>query len=481
MRLSVACFLVLVNCLLVPAASQEPPRPQASPSPQAQPDARPQPQADPEFQVIPLPQVPTSSQKRPIKLMEAVDLGVAQSPNLKQSAQGIQSAIGDFEQSDSQKNLKFVFQDESIVLSKQSIATTRQNTVSSQLSLTMQALLTTFGRVENEIAAAFLQIDVATQQLELDRQDLVLSIKESFFRRLQADETLDVAKQNLELTKQNLSDTNALFNQGLAAKYDIVQAELQVVEAQQTLAQSITSIGNTAIALKTVLYDQSQEDLAPIPPASAVVEPGVELEGLVALALQSRPEVILLDKNIAVADKLLEAAHHESLPIVSLQAGYFDTVGSFLPTDTFGVNLSVSWSLWDGGFRDGRVKSAEAQVQALHDQLDGLNAQVIQEATQAWLNFKQSEFDLRTAEKQVETAAVFYEMARERFINGLGTSLETQNALQSLINARLDLAVSRYNREISFSRLERALGTQFPDRVLKLSSLPSKGAPDAGS
>ncbi len=465
MRIWVACLLLLLCGLTLPVASQE----------------TPQPQAKPELQNSPLLHYQAPSQTRPLKLMEAVDLGVSQSPTLKQSAQGIQSAIGDYEQSDSQKNLKFVFQDESIVLSKQSLATTRQNTVSSQLSLTMQALLTTFGRVENEIAAAFLQIDVASQQLELDRQDLVLNIKESFFRRLQADETLDVARQNLQLTKQNLSDTNALFNQGLAAKYDIVQAELQVVEAQQTVAQSVTSIGNTSIALKTVLYDQGQEPLQPVEPASATVAEGVDLDGLVALALQARPEVVLVNKNIAVADKLLEAAYHESMPIVSMQAGYFDTIGSFLPTDTFGVNLSVSWSLWDGGLRDGRVKSAEAQVQALHDQLDGLNAQVIQDVTQAWLNFQQSEFDLRTAEKQVETAAVFYEMARERFINGLGTSLETQNALQSLINARLDLAVTRYNREIVFSRLERALGTQFPDRVLRLSALPSKGAPDAGS
>lgn len=414
---------------------------------------------------------------RPITLQQAVEQGIVQSPTLKQSAENIMIARGQFEQTNSQKNLQFLFQDGTQALSKQNRLTTRQDPVSSQLSLTFQALLTTFGRVENEIAASYLQIDVATEQLEVDRQDLVLTIETNYFKQLQAEATQDAANQNLALTRQSLQDTKDMFVQGLAAKYDIVQAELQVVQAEQTLAQSSTDIGNTRVALKTSMYDLDPIPLTLAPPAPATVADGLTVEELVLLGYEHRPEIVVLERNILVADKLLEAAHNESKPIVTAQAGYFDTLGSILPTDTFGINFTVSWAIGDGGFREGKVKQAEAQVRALDDQLDQLRATVAQDVTQAWLNFQQEEFNLRTAIKQVESSTVYYDMARERFLNGLSTQLEVQTALQALINARLQVVVSTYNREISFSKLERTLGMTFPERHLVL----PKGAPDDGN
>lgn len=260
------------------------------------------------------------------------------------------------------------------------------------------------------------------------------------------------------------------------ARYDVVQAELAVVEATQDVAQSQTDIGTTTVTLQTVLYELGQPRVDPVPPPAISVDPTVTAADLDRLAQQARPEVAVLDRNLAAADALLESAYSNSYPNVSLFTGYTSTVGSIVPTDVLGLTLQVQWNIFDGGLRDGAVHEAEATVRSLHAQGDQLRANITNQVETAFLNFQQTEFTLKTAVKRVEAAQVFYEMARERFINGLGTSLETQTALTSLTSARQELVQATYDREIAFARLERQVGLEFPNRHLAVPT-PIEGAP----
>lgn len=411
-----------------------------------------------------------------LTLEQAVRLGQDQSPDLRVAAEAVETAVGQYQQLKSGMRPMLQFNSGTTVQDKQSKATTRLDPVSSQISLGMQWLLTTFGQLENQIAAAFLQIDVQRANFEVTRQDLVLAVKTAFFRRLQADATLATAEANLVSTQQSLSDTNSLFAQGLMARYDVVQAELAVVEATQDVAQSRTDIGTTTVALQTVLYELGDPRVDPVPPPEITVDRTVTGSDLDRLAQQSRPEVAVLDRNLAAADALLESAYSNSYPNVSLFTGYISTVGSFVPTDVLGLTLQVQWNIFDGGLRDGAVHEAEATIRSLHAQADQLRANITSQVQTAFLNFEQTEFTLQTAVKRVETARVFYEMARERFLNGLGTSLETQTALASWISARQELVEATYEREIAFAQLERQIGIDFPNRRLAMPT-PIEGAP----
>ncbi len=403
-----------------------------------------------------------------LTLDQAVRTGQERSPNLRIASEAVESAVGNYWQLKAGMRPMLQFNSATAVQDKQSKATTRLDPVSSQISLGMQWLLTTFGQLENQITAAYLQIDVQKASYEVSRQDLVLSIKEAFFQRLQADATLAASQANLASSEQSLSDTNSLFRQGLMARFDVVQAELAVVEATQDVAQSKTDIGTATVALQTVLYELGEPRVDPVPPPAITVDPEVDATDLDQMAQALRPEVAVLDRNLAVADALLESAYSQSYPNVSLFSGYTSTVGSIVPTDVLGVQLQVQWNIFDGGLREGAVHQAEATVRSLHAQGDQLRASITQQVEQAWLTFLQTDFTLKTAQKRVEAAQVYYEMARERFINGLGTSLETQNALTSLTNARQELVQAIYQREIAFARLERQVGTEFPNRHLSV-------------
>ena len=68
----------------------------------------------------------------------------------------------------------------------------------------------------------------------------------------------------------------------------------------------------------------------------------------------------------------------------------------------------------------------------------------------------------------MEAAWVYSDMARQRFLNGLGTSLEVQDSLRSLNDARVAYVVASYDRDLAFSAIEHSVGCDFPERRLEV-------------
>lgn len=396
-------------------------------------------------------------------LDEAVTLGLAQNPRLARSAQAVREAEGRYLAVASQKNSRVVFNSSTQASSKQVDFVFRPDPVISQMSLAVQTLLTTFGKIENEISAAFLRIDAAALEYEVVRQDLVLAIKQAFFEVLRAESALQVGGENLRLARLTLQDTLALFDQGVMARYDLVQAELQVVEAEQALAQSKTTREQAMVALRTVLFDPDRQAPAvPLPPRPLEIGDRWTTGQLLELARQHRPELAVLQKNLEVAERLLESARSQGRPNLTLSTGYATSLGNpILLQDNLFLSLNVQWALWDGGEGSAAIAVAQAQQQALKHQMEEVRAEIEREVEQVWLELCQTEFTLATAQKRRSAAQVFYDMARDRYRVGLGTTLELQTALQGLIVARQAQVVAFYDRELTYARLERSLGREF--------------------
>lgn len=408
---------------------------------------------------------------RTYTLESSLETGLRQNPALRVAEEQVASAAAQYDQQQSQKNLTFGFGSQTALQPKRSITAGPLGTfplldsISSQINTSLGVLLTTFGRVENEIAAAFLQIGVQSENVRTTRRNVGYSVKQAFFGRLKADATVKVATLNLQVSEQNLSDTQKLFKQGVMARYDVVQADLQVTESIQQLADARTSVDTSTATFLTVLNEKTRGPIALEPPDPIVVEDGLTVDSLQELALRARPEVISLNRSLEVARTLLVAAENESKPNVTLSADYYTNPGIALSAqDHYQLTLGVSWLLMDGGFRDGKVAEAESQIRSIEASGEELRNNISLDVETAWLNFQLTTFTMETARKRVEAAEVYYDMARQRFLNGLGTSLEVQDALRSLNNARQQQVVATYNRDLAFAAIENAVGVDFPDR-----------------
>lgn len=432
--------------------------------------------------------LPTRAPERPsgirrMSLSETLELGLKQNPQMQVAAERIEQARATYLQQKTQKVPKLVLNNATTVQRETSIDTgpllgrfrsanfpdrfVLVSPVTNEFKLSLQVLLTTFGKVENQIAAAFLQIDAETAAADLDRLNLAFAIKQAFFAKLQADSTVEVSRLNLSVANQNLDDTRALFEQGVMSRYDILQAEIEVTSAVQGLAQNLTDVDNAFAGLSRVLAERGFH-VQPLSPPPVIVDPELELPALEAFALEHRPEMLSIDYNRAVAQKLLDAAYGESNPSVILAANYQTHFGQSLsPLDLPSLTLQIQWSIFDGGLRKAKVQEAESVLRQL-DAYEELQINtILQEVEKAWLDLKQTAFTLQTAEKQLANSIEYYDMARRRYLNGLATTLEVSDALRNLVQSRSNLVEASYLRDLAFARLEQSLGQDVPDRHLK--------------
>ena len=402
----------------------------------------------------------------------SLEKGLRQNPTVRVADEKVASAAARYRQQQSQKNLHFVFGDKTTLQEKRTskfgpLTVPTLDSLSSQITTSLQLLLTSFGRVENQIAAAFLQIGVESENARTTRNNLGYQVKQAFFNRLKSDASVEVATQNLQVSRQSLSDAQKLFAQGIMARYDVVQADLQVTEATEQLARARNSVQVSTASFLTVLNEPPRENIELEAPREIEVDPTVDLEALQALGLKRRPEMLALEGSLQVAQALLDAARSESQPNLTLSADYIASPGYHTtPQDMYQLNLGVKWALWDGGYRSGRIQEAESDIRSLEACGQELRNQICLQIERAWLDFKLTEVTLTTAAKRVEAAEIYYDMARQRFLNGLGTSLEVQDALRSLNDARQNQVVAVYDRELAFAALENSVGFDFPLRRL---------------
>jgi outer membrane protein TolC len=465
------------------------PSPASSPAPSAAPETRPEP-AMPEDLTAPPEGV------RALTLSEALREGLARNPRMKLAAERIVQARAAYEELGSAKNVKLGLTNTTIGQPQRSIDSHTifpngvlppgfpdtldvVNTLQNRLQLTLEALLTTFGRVENEMAALLVGISAATQQAATDQRELMLDVKKQYFMRLRAEATARVSEMNLASARQTLSDTEARFKQGILARYDVLQAQLDVSDATQRRDTAQSEMETSGVGLASVLFAGAGPPLwaTALPPVT--VDSGVTVESLRKLALGRRPDVQALSFDLKAAQRMLAAAKADNNPTLALSLNYYLNSGNnLLPADAKNAQLVFQWPIFDGGQRNARVRSAASTVRMTEDRMALLEQMVGEQVAQSWQRLQLSLQNLATAQERTEIAASYYFLARQRFVHGVGTSLEMQAALRSLNDARLALVLARNDVDVRFAEVEQSLGMDFPTRHLTLA--PPQGAGSGG-
>ena len=356
-------------------------------------------------------------------LEKSIDYALENNPDIKAADESIVQAEARYRQAQSLKNLGFsvgnrlTYQPK--MLSNGVVVT---DPLADSLTASLKALLTSFGRVENQIAASYLQIGVKS---------------------------------------------------GVMAFYDVIQANLYVTEAEEQLAKANTNLDSAdADFFKLLALNSPSSDKASlhvITPPPIEVDSACNLADLKNLAAARRYEILSLDRSIEVLEASRKSIEAANRPEISLSADYIFSPGYHsLPCSNYQLNLNINWDAWDGGSRKAQLAEIDSQIEALRHSRESLCDSIYLEVEKAWLNFNLTDVTMKTSKNKVESAWVFHEMARKRFVNGLGNSLEVQQALTSLNEARLSFISACCDRELAFAALEYSVGIDFPNRKLSV-------------
>jgi outer membrane protein len=301
-------------------------------------------------------------------------------------------------------------------------------------------------QTENEVAAAVATLYVALQRAEA---------------------SIDASRANVELSQKLFELAQDQRKAGVAPAIDSTRANVALARQQQLLLVAENRRDAARIALARAIGLDFAAGLVPTDPLREEPEPLLSLDDGLALARQRRPELRAASERLRQAELAVSADRAERLPSLAaqFQGGYNGNHLRDLDWNrVYGATLSIP--IFTGGLLGSRIAEAESRRRETLIQERDTERQVEQDIRQALLNFESARSRVRVAQENERLARQELEYARDRFSNGVASSIEVDNAQASLtlaqddrISALADEAQARFD----MSRATGAIRDSIPD------------------
>jgi outer membrane protein TolC len=243
---------------------------------------------------------------------------------------------------------------------------------------------------------------------------------------------------------------------GTSPPLDHLRAQTERIRRESDLARARADLDRARLALGILLGRD-----APVRVTVPAAEPGAPDAGpLVARALERRPELAVVRAQADAAKAQVESAKARLAPQLSGTVAAFVSDVPYVTGETTGwrATLDLTWALYDGGFRYGKRRQAEAQLAGATASAEGARLQVIQEVQDGARDVTVATERLRLAEQQRKLAADAAASATRSFEAGVASSLDVIDANDRLYQADVGLADARARLGVARAGLQRAAG-----------------------
>jgi len=333
-----------------------------------------------------------------------------------------------------------------------------------QFNITATQPLFTGWRLTIARDLAALGVDTAKIQKETAIQDLVLNVKKAYFGILKAEKLAKVAEQSVELLEAQLKVSQAFYDEGIIAKNELLQTEVQMAQARQNLikAKNGVEIGKSLFN-KLLRRELSQgvkiKDILDYYPIKFLLDQCMEKAG------QNRPEIKEVSLNVMSAEKAIDLTKSSYYPSVTLIGNYQRKTDDVLldsspgeDPDNWTIMLKGEWIFWEWRKKRHGVAAARAKLAKVNYILKEIKDNIQLEVKEAYLSLREAEKNIQVAKKAVVQAEENFRMNEERYKQQVATSTDVLDALTLLTQARTNYFNALSEHNIAWARLERAMG-----------------------
>ena len=337
----------------------------------------------------------------------------------------------------------------------------------------------TAGRRPALIEAAEQQIRLTELEVERLQETVRQEVATAYYDLQEADELVRINEAFLTEARQSQRDAQIREEAGVGTRFDVLQADVEVANAQQnvTNARSNQIIARRQLSeILNVPHTVTLQATAVVP--AEMAWPLSLAESLI-LAFQNRAELeqVLVNRDLGEQQRRLSLSTTGPQVEVFAQYSISDSLNNNSPgnqdfIDQYRFGAQLNWTLFDGGAARAAAAQNEKDIEIAETQfaqtLDDIRFQVEQSYYGQLSQFA----NIDTAELAVNQAAEALRIARLRFQAGVGTQLEVIQAQSDLTQAEANrvTAIVGYNRAIA--NLRRAISNLPESRLLPSLEIP---------
>jgi outer membrane protein TolC len=287
-----------------------------------------------------------------------------------------------------------------------------------------------------------------------------------YFTILKAEKYLDVAKQQVKQFEAQLEVTKAFFDAEKVSMNDVLQAEVSLANARQSMAKAANDVATAKASFNIVLRREITTPFEVVDILAYKAFP-LSYEQCLEEGLRLRPEIKAAQINIDQARENVKIARSGLFPTINVAGNYnrssdYGTLERGIQIERWAVMASATFTLWNWGNTLFKVGENKVKVTQAEDSKNQLVDSITLEVRDNYLNMLVAEENIHTAEKAIEQAEENLRMFEERYAYQMATQTDVIIAVSFLAQARANYygALSDFN--IAKANLERAMGRQYP-------------------
>lgn len=318
---------------------------------------------------------------------------------------------------------------------------------------------------------AALQADSDKASLRKAELDMTEQVQTAILEYLKAGENTRSMRDSLARLREQLRIAQAYFEVGLSPRLDVLQAEVDVSEAERLLIEAENTQATTLARLNTLLgFDATAVNTY----TGTLKEVGFRytLEQCLELAYRQRPDLYVAQKAVEIARKSQKEVQSDYYPQIE---GYYSmTQSGNTPgmqcsgengshVTNWEVGAQATWNVFEWGTTYYADKQAGWQVTKMRYEQENLKLEVGYDIKSKYLAVQEARKRIAVAQNSVAQATEAYNVALARYHEHVGTNFDVLDASANLTSAQSSLTGAKADYLTALSQIYVAMGEYHPD------------------
>ena len=298
-------------------------------------------------------------------------------------------------------------------------------------------------------------------------QELLVRVLTHYTQALFAQDQIDIARAKKKAYEQQFRQNEHLFRHGEGTRTDILEAEsryelataeeIQAIDEQDAALRELGALtGNASLSIEQLQPLAADFNSLPLEPAN--------FSTWHAMALANNPELASQREALEVARYEVERNRAGHLPklnayasVRKMESDSGNTYNQRYDTNTIGIEVSLA--LYAGGGVSASVRQAGSNLARVEYELEGKTRETLIELRRQFNACLSGVNKLRAYQKALISAQALVVSTRQSILGGERVNLDALNAEQQLYTTRRDLARTRYDYLLAWTRLHFYAGT----------------------
>ena len=318
-----------------------------------------------------------------------------------------------------------------------------------------------------EINSARTNYEIAKNNFEIKKYDLIQEAKSRFHKLQQSYESRQNASTAVDLSLLSLKDAKSKLKVGIGTKFDVLEANSQLARDRQLLEEKKIIEEISALSLKEILNIDFNKEININNNQILMGFWNYQLNQNINNGLNNSFSLKNINLQGLIKKNQAKIFKNANLPIIYISNNLSTTFSkgssltssidpennssSYLNT----ISLNFTWNIFNGGKNINSSKAKNSEFESEKYAYANLKNILKTNITETYLNLIKNQTKVISTKKEIQSTEEALRLSRLRYEVGISTLKDVLLRQKELTNARTKYIDAIYNYNVNLDKLER--------------------------